>query len=241
VLKLDKDTCRQRPPGELLKVPWTAELEVPDSQDKTKTQKVKVDLDFRDGCSRKLLVRWSDYVKQQVILRLIYRVPDREDIVVLKDPFTVHNLGLITTAPVFSEIYSAVKGVSLRDVEAASSIPVSFAIPVRDDRKGSFAVTFPFTVSVNTKTFPNLAEYFALAPSLSLVAGGATESATERGETGEEVPPEQGPSFRLALGMGVNVARAFHFGYAWAPADGGRYVLIGISIPELLPLLKGDR
>ncbi|WP_375742614.1 hypothetical protein NR800_27140 [Corallococcus interemptor] len=225
-LRLGYPHCYQFPYGSIMKSPWVFELEVPDGKD-GKTRKAKVDLGFQDGCTRKLLVPWKDYLNQRVTFRVIYRVPERADIVVFNDSFNVYNLGLITTAPIITEIVSAAQKASPRDVEATSSIPVSFALPVSPNRSASVAVTFPFTVSFNTRTFPNLAEYFAVAPSISLVAGSASTS------SGEE-----DANVRLALGVGVNLARAFHFGYAWAPSDGGRYVLLGISIPDLLPLLK---
>jgi hypothetical protein len=72
-----------------------------------------------------------------------------------------------------------------------------------------------------TRSAPRLAEYIALAPSVSLIAGDASTA----------------PHF--AFGFGINLARAFHFGYAWAPDSSSDYVLIGVAIPELLPLLKG--
>ncbi|MBN9681582.1 MULTISPECIES: hypothetical protein [unclassified Corallococcus] len=225
-LRLSYPHCYQFPYGSIMKSPWVFELEVPDGKD-GKTRKAKVDLGFQDGCTRKLLVPWKDYLNQRVTFRVIYRVPERADIVVFNDSFNVYNLGLITTAPIITEIVSAAQKASPRDVEATSSIPVSFALPISPNRSASVAVTFPFTVSFNTRTFPNLAEYFAVAPSISLVAGSASTSSEE-----EEA------NVRLALGIGVNLARAFHFGYAWAPSDGGRYVLLGISIPDLLPLLK---
>lgn len=225
-LRLSYPHCYQFPYGSIMKSPWVFELEVPDGKD-GKTRKAKVDLGFQDGCTRKLLVPWKDYLNQRVTFRVIYRVPERADIVVFNDSFNVYNLGLITTAPVITEIVSAAQKASPRDVEATSSIPVSFALPISPNRSASVAVTFPFTLSFNTRTFPNLAEYFAVAPSVSLIAGNASTSSAE-----------EDANVRLALGVGVNLARAFHFGYAWAPSDGGRYILLGISIPDLLPLLK---
>jgi hypothetical protein len=227
-LALDQQVCFQLPPGEMMKTPWTFELEVPDKTDKTKTQKVGIDLDFRHGCRRQLLTRWSDYLDQRVTFRIIYRVPQREDIVVFKDSFQVYNLGLITTAPVFTEVIAAYKSASPRDIEAKSKIPVSWALSVREGQRDSYAVTFPFTIGVNTRDFPNLAKYVSLAPSVSLLAGGGVAE-----DGGED------PDVRVAFGVGVNLAEAFHFGYAWTPAGGGgRYVLIGVSVPDLLPLLE---
>ncbi|RKH43795.1 hypothetical protein D7X12_12395 [Corallococcus sicarius] len=227
-LRLGYPHCYQFPYGAIMKSPWVFELEVPDGKD-GKTRKTKVELGFETGCSRKLLVPWKDYLNRRVTFRVIYRVPERADIVVFNDSFNVYNLGLITTAPIITEIVSATQEASPRDVEATSSIPVSFALPISPNRSASVAVTFPFTLSFNTRTFPNLAEYFAVAPSISLVAGSASAASSST---------ENEPNVRLALGVGVNLARAFHFGYAWAPSDGGRYVLLGISIPELLPLLN---
>ncbi|NVJ09659.1 hypothetical protein HUW63_31100 [Myxococcus sp. AM001] len=233
-ISLNQATCAQLPPAILLNSPWTFELEVPDGKD-GKTRKVKAELDFRNGCTRSLPIPWKDYLNQRVTFRAIYRVPGNEDIVVLKDSFAIYNLGLITTAPVFTEIISAVQGASVSDVEATSSIPVSYAIPLNDQstRRGALAVTFPFTVSYNSRKAPNLAEYIALAPSISLISGGYKDSASVSADNKDDAP-----SVRVAIGVGFNVARAFHFGYAWAPQDGGRYTLIGLSIPDLLPLLK---
>ncbi|ATB51410.1 hypothetical protein [Corallococcus macrosporus] len=233
-ISLDRAVCAQLPPAALLNNPWTFELEVPDGKD-GKTRKTKVELDFRHGCNRTLQVQWKNYLNQRVTFRTIYRVPGNDDIVVLKESFAIYNLGLITTVPVFTEIISAAQNSAPSDVEATSSIPVSYALPLndRDQRRGSVAVTFPFTVSINTRRYHNLAEYIALAPSVSLIGGGYTGSSD--GSAGGE---DQGPNVRVALGMGINIARAFHFGYAWAPSDGGRYALIGISVPDLLPLLR---
>jgi hypothetical protein len=227
-LALDQQVCFQLPPGEMMKTPWTFELEVPDKTDSTKTQKVGIDLDFRHGCRRQLLTRWSDYLDQRVTFRIIYRVPEREDIVVFKDSFQVYNLGLITTVPVFTEVIAAYQSASPRDIEAKSKIPVSWALSVREGQRDSYAVTFPFTIGVNTRDFPNLAKYVSLAPSVSLLAGGGVAE-----DGGED------PDVRVAFGVGVNLAEAFHFGYAWTPAGGGgRYVLVGVSVPDLLPLLE---
>lgn len=233
-ISLSPATCAQLPPAVLLNNPWTFELEVPDGKD-GKTRKMKAELDFRHGCTRSLPIQWKDYLNQRVTFRAIYRVPGNEDIVVLKDSFAIYNLGLITTVPVFTEIFAAAQGSSASDVEATSSIPVSYAIPLNDrnTREGSLAVTFPFTVSFNTRKAPNLAEYFAVAPSISLISGGFKSS--QNAAAGNKT---DAPTVRIAIGLGINVARAFHFGYAWAPEDGGRYALIGLSIPDLLPLLK---
>ncbi|AEI63838.1 hypothetical protein LILAB_09635 [Corallococcus macrosporus] len=234
-ISLAQATCAQLPPAALLNNPWTFELEVPDGKD-GKTRKVKAELDFRHGCTRSLPFQWKDYLNQRVTFRAIYRTPGNDDIVVLKDSFSIYNLGLITTVPVFTEIISAAQGSSASDVEATSSIPVSYAIPLNDQstRGGALAVTFPFTVSYNSRKAPNLAEYIALAPSISLISGGYKDSASVSADDKADAP-----NVRVAIGVGINVARAFHFGYAWAPQDGGQYTLIGLSIPDLLPLLKG--
>ncbi|RKH64227.1 hypothetical protein D7V93_07600 [Corallococcus llansteffanensis] len=229
VFKLHPDVCLQLPPEEMMRSPWSFELEGPNRHDATKTEKLDAVMEFRDGCSRILKVSWKDYFEKEVTFRVIYRVPNQTDLVIFQERFHIYNLGLITTAPVVTEIISASQGSSLKDVEATSTMPLSLAIPVRRNRKSTAAVTFPFTVSFNTRRFPNLANYFALAPSISLIAGGPEEGAEEG----------KGDVVRVGIGMGVNVARAFHFGYAWTPVDGGRFILLGITVPELLPLFKG--
>lgn len=223
ILSLEPSICFQLQAGELLRPPWHVELEVVDPDDDTGgTQRINVDLLYRDGCTRALAVQWKDYLDQRVTLRIVFRLPEREDLVIYRDAFDVHNLGLITIFPVASEIVSAALSSSPKDIESTSVIPISWALSVRGGKGNSYAITFPFVLGVNTRSAPRLAEYVALAPSVSVIAGGEAEA----------------PSF--AFGLGVNLARAFHFGYAWAPtAGGGQYVLIGVSIPELLPLLSG--
>jgi hypothetical protein len=222
ILALEPTLCLQLPPGELLSPPWHVELEVADEEAGTGTQRVTVELLYRDGCTRALAVQWKDYLDQRVTLRIVYRLSEREDLVIYRDAFDVHNLGFITIFPVASEVVSAAMSASPRDIESTSVIPISWALSVRGGRGNSYAITFPFVLGVNTRSAPKLAEYVALAPSVSVIAGGEAEA----------------PHF--AFGLGVNLARAFHFGYAWAPtAGGGQYVLLGVSVPELLPLLSG--
>ncbi|WP_426748738.1 hypothetical protein VZQ01_20440 [Myxococcus faecalis] len=240
-LSLDRPTCLQLPPAALMNNPWVFELEVPDGKD-GKTRRAKTDLDFHHGCNRMIMVPWKDFLNQRVTFRVIYRVLGNEDLVVFKDSFWVYNLGLITTLPVVTEIVAAAQKASAADVEATSSIPVSFAFPVNDKklRNVAVAVTFPFTLSVNTRDYPKLADYVALAPSVSVIGGGTTplDEANEPPPTTKDEEKDQGPNSRVGIGVGVNLFRAFYFGYTWAPSDGGRYVLVGISVPELLPLFK---
>ncbi|WNG47412.1 hypothetical protein F0U60_27275 [Archangium minus] len=222
ILSLEPVICFQFPAGELLRPPWHVELEVADAKADTGTRRINIELLYRDGCTRALAAQWKDYLGQRVTLRIVFRLPEREDLVIYRDAFDVHNLGLITIFPVASEIVAATLSSSPKDIESTSVIPISWAMSVRGGRANSYAITFPFILGVNTRSAPKLAEYVALAPSVSVIAGGEQEA----------------PSF--AFGIGVNLARAFHFGYAWAPtADDGQYVLIGVSIPELLPLLSG--
>jgi hypothetical protein len=230
VVSLNDGLCTELSDDKLLMAaPWKLQLEVPDNKDSSKTKNIDVELDHRQPCSHVLSVNWKEYLDKDVTLRVLYHAHGEEDILLFQERFHVYNLGLITTVPVISEITSALQGDSPRDIEATSSIPVSWALPVRKNRKASVAVTFPFTVSLNTREMPNLAEYVALAPSISVIAGGPED---EEGENEDDV-------LRLGIGIGVNVARAFHFGYAWTPEDGGRYILLGVSVPELFPLLKG--
>lgn len=221
LLSLTHDLCLDLPPDGLLKPPWVFELEVADTGSAGAPKKLEVPLGFRHECTRVLAVPWKDFLDQQVTFRIVFRSQQAGDLVVYRHSFHVYNFGLITILPVASEIVGAATKASVKDIEATSVIPISFALSVGGDRSNSYAVTFPFVLGVNTRSAPRLAEYIALAPSVSLIAGDAS----------------QAPHF--AFGIGINLARAFHFGYAWAPDVSSNYVLIGVAIPELLPLLSG--
>ncbi|WP_404364063.1 hypothetical protein ACIHQR_28350 [Corallococcus coralloides] len=220
LLSLTHELCLDLPPDGLLKDPWVFQLEVTDAKSPGATKLLRVPLGFRHECSRMLAMSWKDYLDQQVTFRIVFRNPQARDLVVYRHSFHIYNFGLITTFPVVSEIVGAATGASPKDIESSSTIPISFALPMGGDRSSSYAVTFPFLLGVNTRSAPRLAEYIALAPSVSLIAGDANSA----------------PHF--AFGIGINLARAFHFGYAWAPDSTSNYVLIGVAIPELLPLLS---
>ena len=221
LLSLEHDLCIELPSEGLLKPPWFFELEVEREGEANGAKTLDVQLTFRHGCTRVLAVPWKDLLDQQVTFRIVFRYPGADDLVVYRHAFHVYNFGLITIFPVASEILGAATGASSKDIESSSVIPISWALSVGGDRSNSYAVTFPFILGVNTRSAPRLAEYIALAPSVSVIAGDAS----------------QAPHF--AFGFGVNLARAFHFGYAWAPDSSSNYVLIGVAIPELLPLLSG--
>jgi hypothetical protein len=221
LLSLEHDLCIELPTEGLLKPPWAFKLEVGGEGAAKGAKTLDVQLTFRHGCTRVLAVAWKDFLDQQVTFRIVFRYPGADELVIYRHTFHVYNFGLITIFPVASEILGAATGASSKDIESSSVIPISWALSVGGDRSNSYAVTFPFVLGVNTRSAPRLAEYIALAPSVSLIAGDATQAP------------------HLAFGVGLNLARAFHFGYAWAPDSSSNYVLIGVAIPELLPLLSG--
>ncbi|MBZ4422801.1 hypothetical protein [Myxococcus sp. RHSTA-1-4] len=221
LLAVEHNLCINLPTEGLLKPPWFFVLEVVDKDAAGATKRLDVQLGFRHGCTRVLAVQWKDFLDQQVTFRIVFRHPGAEELVIYRHTFHIYNFGLITILPVASEVLSAVTKASAKDIESSSVIPVSLALSVGGERSNSFAVTFPFILGVNTRSAPQLAEYIALAPSVSLIAGDS-----------DKAP-------HVAVGIGLNLARAFHFGYAWAPDASSDYVLIGVSIPELMPLLSG--
>lgn len=224
ILKLNSAVCQKLTPGELMRAPWSYLL-TSFTKDGQQTE-LKVTPEFRNNCQWRIPVKWKELVDRKVTFKAHYQNPNSAPITVGIAEFDVYNLGLITTLPVFSEIVSAADGTPFRDVEAISKVSINLAVPVggdRDDRSQRLAIVFPWTLSVNTKRFPNLADYVALAPSVSILGGGSK---------GDE-------RTSIGLGIGVNLARAFHFSYTVSTTgEKGGYLLMGVSVPELLPLLR---
>lgn len=180
---------------------------------------------FRDGCAIVLEVNLKEYLDKDVTLSVAYPFPgDPDPVPVFLTRFRVANLGVITTFPVISEIVSAARGTSLDDIEASSSIPMSFTLRFREGSSGfdpgPVGITFPWRIGYNPRSEPDLARYFGLFAHVSLLF--------EKNEM-DEVSPV------VAVGAGVYAFQAFHFALA-VTRQGDRYLLVGVDIQDIVKL-----
>lgn len=219
---LNPDVCSLS--SALAKAPWTYLLT--SANNEGKAVETEITPDTANACEWVIPANWKEFVDKEVSFKVQYRSPNATPITVVNENFKVYNLGLITTLPVVSEIISAADGSAFRDIEAISKVSINLAVPVgggRDTRSTRLALVFPWTLSVNTRDFPDLAKYVALAPSISILGGGSKEDRRTS----------------IGLGIGVNLMRVFHFSYTVSTTgEQGGYMLVGVSVPELLPVLR---
>lgn len=169
---------------------------------------------FLDGCKSALNVDLTKYLDKHVTLRIIQKVDAAQELVLVETQFTVASLGFQWTIPIVSEVITALNTTSPRDLTASSSLPLGIAIGRNHNR---LALSFPFRASWNTRSFTNLARYFALFGHLTVLADPDGNSDTE-----------------LAVGAGVAAFQFFHFGWAISLADNHRnYFLLSIDIRDV--------
>ena len=136
---------------------------------------------------------------------------------------SVENIGLVTSAPVISDIVAATKAQHPKDLQLQSSVPVSWAINLSHGELAHAALTFPWMIGFNTRSAPHLADYIKIFPAASVVF--PLEGGTEIGVT------------RLAFGGGIALANAFTFSAAATVQDTPQaFFLVGVSVPDLVKI-----
>ncbi|HEX2568327.1 MAG TPA: hypothetical protein VH877_02130 [Polyangia bacterium] len=192
-----------------------------DAKERTRVLK----LDFRETCRSVLDVEFKNYLDKRLRIRVGFRLTPEEEITVFRtETFQVVNLGLITTFPVVTEIAAAVTKPSLKDIESASSVPISVAVGLTNSAANAgFAVTFPWKLSYNSRRAPDFAKFFSVYAHLSVLASSVTSRTI--------VP---------IYGVGVSLAQVFHISWAIDPGDSnvGRaaahYLLIGFAPQDII-------
>ncbi|MEQ8273481.1 MAG: hypothetical protein RMA76_09040 [Deltaproteobacteria bacterium] len=167
------------------------------------------------------------YLDKQIELRAYGKVGKEQVLVARSQPFTPKNLGFVTTFPVVTELVSAAKDVSPFDEEYESTIPISWAADLKTGDAKYTAVTFPFVVSFNPRSFPDLGYLFSLFAHVSLLARVVDDDSEKA-------------SVLLGLGGGVLLFRKISFSVA-ATRDEDRikaFLLVGVDIKELVSLGK---
>ncbi|MFT3697712.1 MAG: hypothetical protein QM831_31525 [Kofleriaceae bacterium] len=177
-------------------------------------------------CKSSLTFKWSDYLGKTLHIELQYQLPGIGGTVVVaaSNKFTVRQLGLIATLPVYSEIVAVKKAKTASDLTLTSSIPISWAIRLNQGLSGKYAaVTFPWKLSYNPRAAPELAKYLSIYPHVTIIFPTDDDTAT---------------TTTFAVGLGISVAQVFNFAYGFAPTDTSSYLLIGLSVSDIVKALK---
>jgi hypothetical protein len=167
----------------------------------------------------------TKYLGQKLSFTVYYAVDGDTRLELLGNNYyaEVEDLGLVTTAPVISDILASAKASSPKDVQLQSSVPVSWAINLSHSELAHAAITFPWMLGFNTRAAPRLADYVKVFPAASVIF--PLEGGSEIGVT------------RLAFGGGVALANAFTFSAAATVQDTPQaFFLIGVSVPDLVKL-----
>jgi hypothetical protein len=183
---------------------------------------IKTPVNVSTPCRPVLDVKWSDYLGKEIRIQLVYQLPGQGGRVLVSEspPFTVKELGLITTFPVVSEVITLATSANPKSLASTSSIPISWAMRLNNYSAGFTAVTFPWKLSFNTRDAPELAKNFAIYPHVSIII------------------PADGTKATYAVGGGISLAQFFNFAYGLYPQDGSRYLLIGLSIQDIVKVLN---
>jgi hypothetical protein len=194
-----------------------------------KATPVDVKADFREPCVFTLAMNLKDYLDKTVSLTVFYKLHviagasrNVNEVPLFTTTFRVAHIGIVASLPVASEIYAVATSKSPSDINATSSIPVSYAVRYRGDaeHRHNLAVTFPLRVGFNTRWAPDLAKTISAFAHISFVFP-------------VDTPATPIPSF----GFGVSVLQALHISWAF-DLDGGRYLFAGVSVTDIAKALK---
>jgi len=167
-------------------------------------------------------ISWSTFLGSTMTPTLYVTFNGRQLALGTKPPFTIRNLGLITTFPGVSEIQGLVNDQQASNQSSSSSVPVSWAWNMRTGNVNNIAITLPWMLSYNSRDAPDLSKYFAVFAHVSLIVNASDDQTKQAG-----VAP--------SLGAGISLAQFFQFSWA-IDKKGNNYLLVGASIPDLAKL-----
>jgi hypothetical protein len=173
------------------------------------------------SATRTLEVDLKTYLYKELRAIVSYKIGSKEYTLVDSSAFTVENLGLVTSFPVISEIYTVLEKTNPADAEATSSISFSWAFDIDSGSARQVAITFPWIISYNPRSAPHLSDIVAIFPHASAVFPVST--------SGMEKPG-------LVVGAGVQLARSFYFSFGKELTRDDKnpaYFLVGLGIKEL--------
>lgn len=193
-----------------------------------KATPVDVKTDFREPCVFTLNMNLKDYLDKTVSLTVVYKLhviagASRAvvEVPLFTTSFRVAHIGVIASLPVASEIYAVATSKSSDDINATSSIPLSYGVRYRGDGdRHNLAVTFPLRVGFNTRSAPDLAKTVSVFGHISFL-----------------FPVDDPATPTLSFGFGVSVLQALHISWAF-DLDGSRYLLAGVSVTDIAKALK---
>lgn len=190
------------------------------ADEESKVSPVAAKTVFRHTCGVELGVDLSDHLQEKVEVSAVWDLEGKGKLTLYREDFEVHQLGLVTSFPVVSEIAAAVAGGSATDIAAASSVPFGAAVPF-DGGPMQAAVMLPWKLGVNTRDVPNLASYVSVFPHVTFFFDTTGDSGTA---------PVAG------LGAGISLAEAFHFAWAVQPKTGDHFLVVGLSVQDIAEL-----
>lgn len=194
---------------------------------------------LRDDTGWAADIALKDYLRKKVKLTLWYKYNDGADarLALRTDRFTVEDLGLVTSFPLVTELVTAVKASAGNapnptDQSYSSSIPISWAFNAKANDGRHLAITFPWLIGYNPREAPRLADYVKVFPHMSVVLplSGSANS-------GSAAAPES-PRAQIAFGAGLQLVNSFSAAWGMATDTGANYVLLGVSVPDLVSAFK---
>ena len=182
----------------------------------------------------------ADHLYKSVALRLHFKT-GKKLIELRAETFTVEDIGLVTSVPIISELVTVFKSpdgaANWKDSSIKSSIPISWAFNTTCKEGRHVAITFPWMIGYNPRWAPRLSDTFKVFPHASVVFPTDDEAGTKPGRDacGTKVAGAGEP--QLALGAGVSLVNTFTLSWGLSTI-GQSYLLLGLSIPDLINLVK---
>lgn len=178
----------------------------------------------------------ADHLYKSVALRLHFKL-GKKLIELHTSSFTVEDLGLVTSAPVISELITIFKtpGGNWKDASIKSSIPFSWAFNSTCKEGRHVAVTFPWMIGYNPRSAPRLADTFKVFPHASVIFPTDSAAGANPDACGDKLAGVGEP--QLAFGVGVSLVNTFTLSWGISTV-GQNYFLLGLSVPDLINLAK---
>jgi hypothetical protein len=170
-------------------------------------------------------VSWSTFLGSTLTPTLYVTLNGKQVVLGNKPPFTIKNLGLITTFPGVSEIQGLINDDQASNQKSSSTIPISWAWNMRTGNVSSVAITLPWMLSYNSRSAPDLSKYFAVFAHVSLILNASSDPTMQ--STQSVISP--------SLGAGISLMQFFQFSWAM-DKQGDNFLLVGASIPDLAKL-----
>ena len=213
----------------------------------TKGNAVKKTVELEsDGDGWRLKLSLRDFLYKDISLTTIYRLKDKE-LELRRDVVGIENFGLVTSFPVVSELVSLASAsrqnpINPKDLEFKSTIPLSWAFNIDAQDGKHLAITLPWMIGYNPRIMPRLADIFRVFPHASIVLPVSSDASGAASRTtpgnGTSTGNASTGNAQLAFGVGVSLVNTFSIAWGMTVDTGANYALLGISVPDLVSLMK---